>query len=114
MIIYTATCGKWENIKEQTEFVSDDFDKAGFIHCSFPKQVVWVLNKHFRNEDKVLLLCIDPKLLKSKLINEDLKGLGEKFPHVYGSINTDSIVKVIVIYPSTDGLFHENDELRCL
>jgi len=112
MIIYTATCEEWDRIKGQTEFTSDDFHREGFIHCSYPKQTLWVLNKHFRNEEKVILLCIDPKLLKSKWISEDLKGNGEEFPHIYGSINIDAIIKIIDIQPSENGLFYESDKLR--
>ncbi|MCT4562792.1 MAG: DUF952 domain-containing protein [Maledivibacter sp.] len=114
MIIYTATCKEWDEIKKQTEFTSDDFSIEGFIHCSYPKQTVRVLNKHFKDEEKVILLCIDPRLLKSKWKSEDLKGNGEEFPHVYGNINIDAIVKVLDIQPSKYGLFHENSELRSI
>ena len=112
MIIYTATCEEWDKIKGQTEFKSDDFYREGFIHCSYPQQTVWVLNKHFRNQEKVILLCIDPSRIKSKWVSEDLKENGEEFPHVYGDINVDAIIEVIHIQPSKDGLFYENDELR--
>lgn len=114
MIIYTATYEEWDEIRNQIEFFSDDYSTEGFIHCSYPQQTIWVLNKHFRNEEKVILLCIDPKLLKSKWISEDLKGKGEEFPHVYGSINIDAIVEVFNIQTSKDGLFYENDRLKRL
>lgn len=114
MIIYTATPEEWDKIKTQTEFKSHDYDKEEFIHCCYPNQTTWVLNKHYRNEEKVIILTIDPKLLKSKWLSEDLKGKGEEFPHVYGSINVDSIIEVFEISPSKDGLFYENDKLRNL
>lgn len=112
MIVYTATVEEWKEIEKKEEFRSSDFDTEGFIHCSYPNQTIWVLNKHYKNEEKVILLCIDPKLLKTKLVTEDLKGKGEEFPHIYGSINKGSVVKVIDISPSSDGLFYENEELN--
>lgn len=114
MIIYTATCEEWDKIRTQTEFASEDFYREGLIHCSYPNQTVWVLNKHFRNLEKVILICIDPKLLKAEWISEDIKGEGEEFPHVYGNINTDAIVEVFDIKPSKSGLFYENDRLKIL
>ncbi|WP_425449702.1 DUF952 domain-containing protein [Dethiothermospora halolimnae] len=109
MIIYTATYEEWNKIKDKDGFASKDLDTEGFIHCSYPRQTTGVLNKHFKNEKKVMLLCIDPDLLTSEWKSEDLKGKGEEFPHVYGEINTDSIIKVIEIKPSKDGVFYENN-----
>ncbi|WP_432665865.1 DUF952 domain-containing protein [Wukongibacter baidiensis] len=114
MIIYTATVEEWEKIKKQKEFISENFDEERFIHCSFPNQTLWVLNKHYKSEEKVILLCINPGLLKSNLVIEDLKGRGEEFPHIYGSVNVDAIEKTIEIYPSDDGKFYENGELKKL
>ena len=114
MIIYTATCEEWDKIKTQTEFSSEDYSIEGFIHCSYPNQTVWVLNKHFRNQEKVMLLCIDPELLKSNWISEDLKSKGEEFPHIYGNINIDAIVEVFDIQSSIEGLFYGNDRLKSL
>lgn len=112
MVIYTATIEEWEKIKKEKEFISENFDEEGFIHCSFPNQTTWVLNKHYKNEKKVMLLCINTELLKSNLVIEDLKGRGEEFPHIYGSINVDSIEKIIEISPAEDGNFHGNRELE--
>ncbi len=114
MIIYTATPEEWEEIKYKEEFISQDFDTEGFIHCSNPDQTIWVLNKHFKHQEKMILLCIDPAVLKSKYIQEDLKGTGEKFPHVYGSINVDSIIKIIEIAIGENGIYFRNKQLTDL
>lgn len=111
MIIYIATWEEWSKIQKRDEFISESYHNEGFIHCSYPHQTIWVLNKHFRTEEKVILLCIDPNLLESELISEDLNGYGEEFPHIYGKINTEAIVKTIDIHRSADGLFYENVEL---
>ena len=114
MIIYTVSKKEWDIIKNEKQFYSKDYKKQGFIHCSKPNQTIWVLNKHFRNTKSVILVCIDEKKLNSKIIDEDLNNKGEKFPHIYGSINNDSIEKIIQIEPDSNGLFHENKELKNL
>lgn len=114
MIIYTARDIEWKKIKNKNEFFSDDYYREKFIHCSFPYQTIKVLNKHFIGEEIMLLLCINEKLLKSKYVVEDIKRRGEKFPHVYGSINSDSIIKVIKISSNLNEEFHENEELKKL
>lgn len=108
MIIYTATKEEWDRIKDKKSFVSDDYDTEGFIHCCFPNQSIWVLNKHYRDCETVLLLCIDPELLTGRLVIEDTSNRGEGFPHVYGEINTDSIVKVIEVIKKEDEEYSDN------
>lgn len=111
MIIYSATHDEWDRIKDKKSFVSDDYDKEGFIHCCYPKQCTWVLNKHYKKDKSVLLLAIDPELLTGRLVVEDTSGRGEGFPHVYGEINRDSVVKVIEIRQHDDGKYYDNDEV---
>lgn len=114
MIIYTATTNEWNKIKDKNEFVSDNYNNEGFIHCSYPKQTTKVLNKHYKNEKIIILLMIDENKLQSKCLFEDLKNKGEKFPHVYGSINTNSIIKTLEVKPNKDGTFDEETILNLL
>ena len=47
-----------------------------------------------RAPDDLLLLHIDESQLTSPVLRERAPGSGEEFPHVYGPINLDAIVKV--------------------
>ena len=112
LVIYTATNEEWKGIKKQTDFASSSLKKEGFIHCSFAEQTIWVANKHYLGEKEIMLLCIDSELLKSELRIENLKGPGELFPHVYGRINTDSIVKAFTLKKSEAGIYRKCDKLQ--
>lgn len=112
MIVYTATIKEWEKIKEEEYFESPSLEREGFIHCCYPKQALWVLNKHYKDEASTWLLCIDEEKLRSELIVEDLKNRGEAFPHVYGKINVSSIINKVKIYRDNNGEYSISKELK--
>jgi uncharacterized protein (DUF952 family) len=69
------------------------FDEEGFIHCSTATQLPEVARRHFDGRNDLVLLTIDPGSLDDEsLVYEDLYGLGEEFPHVYGPIPGSAIV----------------------
>ncbi|PAB60701.1 DUF952 domain-containing protein [Anaeromicrobium sediminis] len=112
MIIYTATLKEWEEIKDKEYFQSSSLEQEGFIHCCYPKQTLWVLNKHYKGEESTWLLCIDEEKLTSELRVEDLKNMGEKFPHVYGKINVSSIINRVKIHRDNNGEYSITKELK--
>ena len=52
-----------------------------------------VLERYYANQKGLLLLHINPALLKAKLKYE-VATFGESFPHVFGGINKQAIFKV--------------------
>ena len=103
---------EWERVKDKTEFQPDSLKTEGFIHCSNVEQVCKVADYNFKGNNDLLLLCIDTKKLVSEVVWEDLKNKGEKFPHVYGIINTSSIVKVFSMHLSKSNRFELTDEIN--
>jgi uncharacterized protein (DUF952 family) len=77
-------------------------ETEGFIHCSNREQVSRSANKFYPNESEMLLLAIDPARLTSELRDEEGRP-GELFPHIYGPINREAIVEVILLERGTDG-----------
>jgi uncharacterized protein (DUF952 family) len=80
--------------------------ESGFIHMSFGSQVENTLNKFFKEIDKVIILEIDPNLLKqngSQVIVEQNNNIGNYYPHIYGKqeINNNAIANII--YATKDG-----------
>ncbi len=81
------------------------FERDGFIHCSFAQQVAIVANSNFSGQTDLVLLEIDPKKLKAKVVNENLVGGQELFPHIYGALNMDAVVRVLSFASKQDGYF---------
>lgn len=91
---------------------ADSLSTQGFIHCSKPSQIVSVANTFYRGQHGLVLLVIDPSILEADLKWEppaepetNHTRTGELFPHVYGPLNLDAVVKVLPFEPGTDGAF---------
>ena len=71
----------------------------GYIHCSFADQVAATASRFYGDLDVVVLLRIDPALVTSPIVVEDLVGSGVEFPHVYGPIPVSAVVDAQVAAP---------------
>lgn len=92
--IYHITKSNWWNtFSSEDDYESETLSEEGFIHCSTRDQISGVLERYYANQKGLLLLNINPMLLKAELKYEVVTN-GQSFPHVYGKINRDAIVKV--------------------
>lgn len=94
MFIYHITSEKeWESAITSGEYHPANFVADGFIHCSFKDQVIVVANKYYRNANGIVLLKIDTDLVNARIIEENLEGGEENFPHIYGSLQVKAVVQ---------------------
>ncbi len=52
-----------------------------------------MLERYYKDADRVLILSIDADRLSSKIVAEPSTD-DEVYPHVYGEINTDAVIEV--------------------
>jgi uncharacterized protein (DUF952 family) len=76
------------------EYTPAAFDREGFIHCSYAHQVPATLERIFRGRTDLVVLEIDPEKLGCKVVDENLEGGTELFPHIYGHLSMSAVVKV--------------------
>ena len=113
MIYHITTRRAWRDAQQRGDYRAESLDNEGFIHCSTRTQVLPVAEKYYQEQRGLLLLEIDPSLLSSELKWEPPSGgapppgvpEGEPFPHVYGPINLDAIVRVYDLESNPDGSF---------
>jgi uncharacterized protein (DUF952 family) len=121
-IIYHLTPrAEWGTAQTVGYQTAESLETQGFIHASKLEQVVKVANKHYRSQNSdLVLLCIDTDNLTSPFkfeppINpktgEYEATVDEEYPHIYGTINLDSVVKVVDFPANADGLFSLPAEL---
>ncbi|MFC5381396.1 DUF952 domain-containing protein [Aquipuribacter nitratireducens] len=68
---------------------------VGFVHCSWMHQVDEVAAAVFADWDgELLLLQIDASRVGAPVREEDLAGVGERFPHVYGPLPVEAVERV--------------------
>ena len=81
------------------------FSVEGFIHCSTPAQVLQVANARFRGRSDLLLLSIDTDRVDAEIRYENLEGGEQLFPHIYGELDRDAVIRVVEFKPQADGSF---------
>jgi uncharacterized protein (DUF952 family) len=113
-ILHITTRQAWEAAQASGEYRVDSLEREGFIHCSTADQVLRVANALFAGARDLVLLHIDPVLLNAPLRYEPpahtpdqpVEAIGtERFPHVYGPINLEAVVRVTHFAPDAEGRF---------
>ena len=68
------------------------YAREGFIHCSYGHQVARTAARHFAGRADLILLEIDRAALTCAVVDENLSGGAELFPHVYGPLPVAAII----------------------
>jgi uncharacterized protein (DUF952 family) len=91
---HITTAAEAEHARETGEYTPEGFAAEGFIHCSYAHQVRGVMERIFKGREGLVLLEIDPSRLTCKVIDENLEGGQELFPHIYGPLPMSAVVRV--------------------
>jgi uncharacterized protein (DUF952 family) len=79
------------------EYVPRAFEAEGFIHCSYGHQVPGTLNRIFKGRTDLVVFEIDRARLSCTVVDENLEGGAELFPHIYGRLPMSAVVRVIPV-----------------
>ncbi len=117
-ILHIASNEAWLAAEKNGTYHTDSLSTEGFIHCSTSSQIVDVANTFYHGQHGLVLLVIDPGKLEAECkwelpaepepthaVEDDL------FPHVYGPLKLDAVIKKISFEPDEDGSFTLPDEL---
>lgn len=105
-ILYHITGrAEWEAAQERGLYRGDSLDGEGFIHCSTAEQVVRVADSWFRGQRGLVVLEIEGERVAAEVRYENLEGGEELFPHIYGVLNLDAVVRVVALQVGDDGCF---------
>ncbi|HPH86318.1 MAG TPA: DUF952 domain-containing protein [Ferruginibacter sp.] len=97
MIYHVTSKTDWENALLLGRYEAASLQSEGFIHNSTAEQVAGVLDRYYRNEKDLLLLHIDEDKLTAPLRYELAPSVNEMFPHLFGPLNLDAVVKTEAI-----------------
>jgi uncharacterized protein (DUF952 family) len=113
-MIYHLTYRKnWKYALATGPYTAKSLEKEGYIHCSTASQIVPVAMDFFPGRRKLTILVIDETLLTSPLKWEAPSGgtpppgvpNKDKFPHVYGPINHEAVLKTLDMERDADDMF---------
>ena len=93
VIYHIATAGDWKAATEKGYYEHPSLIEEGFIHCSHEHQLAGVLERYFSGKTGLVKLVIDTHKLTSHFIFDWSPSLADTFPHVYGTINLDAVIR---------------------
>ncbi|MGG9972285.1 DUF952 domain-containing protein [Ferruginibacter sp. SUN002] len=97
MIYHVVTDDEWQSAVAQGFYESPSLAIEGFIHTCTMEQLKGVLERYYKNKTNLLLLYIDETKLDAELKYELSPSIQEHFPHIYGQLNIDAVIKVTPI-----------------
>ena len=112
IIYHLAGRAEWEAGAASSKYRAGEYRagslaEEGFVHCSEDEaQMLGVANRLFNGRTDLLVLDLNVDALTSPLKREPSRS-GEIYPHIYGPINTDAVVRVRRLVPHADGIFGE-------
>jgi uncharacterized protein (DUF952 family) len=90
------TIEEWDEFQKIGTFIGNPLDQwDGYIHMSYYDQVHKTIQKFFAGrESEILLVHVNTALLhENELRPERNKPEGERYPHIYGSIPINAVIK---------------------
>lgn len=105
MIYHITSAYLAEEARKSGEYAPETFDVDGIIHCSYARQLKRVADNLFRGHKDLVVLEVDPTKLDCDVVDENLEGGEELFPHIYGTVPISAIVAVHDFPCRKDGTF---------
>jgi uncharacterized protein (DUF952 family) len=105
-IYHIAFREDWNRALVNGVYRVDSLESQGFIHLSKESQVIRVANSIFKDEEDLILLYIDYQKVNEKVRWEGKHDYGEDFPHLYGPLPLNAVVRIEEFKTDTNGLFH--------
>lgn len=83
-----------EELTKNNKYLPLSLTSEGFIHCSTKEQLKNTINRFYKDQE-VTILVIDPLKVKAEVKYEPAKDAPGLFPHIYGPLNMDAVVKTM-------------------
>ena len=102
-LFHITSRAEWERAQATGEYRAPSLASEGFIHLSYDRQWLAVADRLFRGRTDLVLLSIRRDRLRSEVREEDADG--DRYPHLYGPLNTDAVVDALPLPVKDDGTF---------
>jgi uncharacterized protein (DUF952 family) len=104
-LFHITAAAEFAAAQQSAEYRPAAFDREGFVHCSYADQVLTTANRIFRGRHGLVLLEVDRGQLPCDVVEENLEGGAELYPHVYGPLPITAVCAVHPFDPLPDGSF---------
>ncbi|MBT3392294.1 MAG: DUF952 domain-containing protein [Chloroflexi bacterium] len=103
VIVHLCTRADWEVAQRAGAYRAASLESEGFIHCSRPDQIFKVVNTFYQQIPDLVLLWLEPEKIAAEIRWEAADG--DEFPHIYGPLNLDAVIRVSDFLPDADGVY---------
>ena len=98
-IYHLALASDWAAAQQAGDYristLGRTLEQEGFIHASREDQWRATRARFYADvPEELVLLEIDPSRLTSELRIDEVPEAGDSFPHIYGPLNLDAVVRV--------------------
>jgi glutathione S-transferase len=109
-LYHIATAPDWDQARRDGEYRTSTrgrtLSEEGFIHASTAAQVLPVANAVYLDEQQdLLLLVLDASRIAAEIRPEPVPGWADPFPHIYGPLNVDAVVRAVPLVRDAAGSF---------
>ncbi len=103
VIYHITTADAWAAAQSAGEYEAPSLAEEGFIHCSGDEaQTLRVVQRLYSGATGLIVLDVDVIRLNAEVKREPSRS-GEIYPHIYGKINLDAVVRVRDLTLDSDG-----------
>ena len=120
IILHISDRPSWEAAQAAGSYRPASIDSEGFIHCSTGHQVAGTAHRFFTGRTDLILLCIDEAKCQAEVkyepptVENHDPAVGALFPHIYGPLNLDAVVRVVPFPADGAGRFTLPEEARAM
>ena len=93
----------WDAAQMSGAYRVPTLDSEGFIHLSTADQYVHTANRYYRGRHDLVLLEVDEAALHD--LRYERSTNDELFPHLYGTLPVEAVVRVHLFAPDSEGTF---------
>lgn len=93
LLCHITTRSAWEQAQALGQYDHASLATEGFIHLSYPEQVLATAGRFFTDQTDLLLLWIARDQVSVEVKDDVVPGHGT-FPHLYGVLNLAAVVQV--------------------
>lgn len=109
---HITSATEWQAAQDRGHYEPTGFVEDKFIHLSYRHQLLTVAHRFYRQQRGLVILMIDSSKIKDGLVEENLEGGIELYPHYYGVLPLDAVINAIALDCNADGSFDLPGELN--
>lgn len=93
-------------------YINPSLETRGFIHSVTKENMHIIAKRYLLMQEPVVILVIDETKVKADIVYEESKGI--TYPHIYGKIEKNAIIKVLPMLKDEANQFILNDEIESI